>query len=441
MTNNTQIFETIIGLEIHIQLNTKSKMFSSASNRIWQALPNSLVSPVELGLPGALPVPNKEAIAFTQRFGHAIGCNLNRKSKFDRKNYFYPDLPKGYQISQYDEPFCYDGFLEIRDAATKSKKRINIRRIHLEEDTGKSSHHDGETYLDFNKAGVPLMELVTEPDFRSADEVSDFAKMIQEAVRVLKISDADMEKGNLRLEANISVRRMGETQLPDYRVEVKNINSFKFMRDAINYEVKRQISAIENGISLDQETRGWNPGKGETYVQRSKENAHDYRYFPEPDIPPFEFSDEYFEAVLRNMPQMPWNVEDELYALGVRPDYAGIIAYNTDKYDVFKANVGKFKETVNELSKIIVNTNSIGEINEKLDTLNSKPANQSLDEEKVNSIVKMVLETNSQAVNDYHRGKENAISFLVGCVMKELKGQVSPQLLRELMVEKLKSSS
>jgi len=432
--NYNENYQPVIGLEIHIQLKTRSRMFGSASNEIWGAEPNSMVSPVDLGLPGALPIPNATAIAWTHRLGRVLDCHLNKESKFDRKNYFYPDLPKGYQISQYDQPLCGSGLLKI-------PKEIRIRRIHLEEDTGKSMHKDGQTYLDFNKSGVPLVELVTEPDFASSAECSEFAKMVQEAARTLGISDVDMEKGQMRLEANISVRRVGERELPGYRVEVKNINSFKFMRDAIEYEIDRQISALEAGERLVQETRGWNERQKATIVQRTKEEAHDYRYFPEPDIPPLEFNEEYFAEVLKDLPEMPWVREKNLIDQGVRADRAKVVAYNKEKYTEVQTLAAKTlpeKIKLDELVNIVINAPDLSQVEglvEKQQSLKDKPG---LTSEQVRELAQQAIAENPQAVTDYHQGKTAVIKFLLGQVMQKSRGQADPGKAEETLVKLLK---
>ena len=427
----------VIGLEVHLQLKTKSKMFSGAPNLLWQAEPNSTVSPVELGLPGALPVPNQEAIRMTQQFGACLKCELNSVSKFDRKNYFYPDLPKGYQISQYDQPFCINGQVEIE--TTDKKKTIRIRRIHLEEDTGKSMHKNGATYLDFNKSGTPLVELVTEPDLANAEEASALAKMVQEAARALNISDADMEKGNLRLEANISVRKPGQSELPDYRVEVKNINSFKFLRDAINYEINRQIDLLEKGETLPQQTRGWNEMKSITVVQREKENAHDYRYFPEPDIPPLVFSDDELHALKKDLPLMPWDTEQQLIDDGVRADFAKIIAYDRDKQSWF-AEALKVSSDKQKVASLVSNSKTFEEIAKRLSNDNSAADKPTIDASALEEIAVRVIAANQQAVADYRAGKENAIKFLLGQVMRETKGAAQPADIQTILENKLTSN-
>lgn len=288
----------VIGLEIHIQPKTASKMFCGCSANIWEAEPNSIVCPVCLGLPGALPVPNEEAIKQCQLMGLVLNCTIASSSKFDRKHYFYPDLPKGYQITQYDEPLCSNGYLALLTGT-----KVKVRRVHMEEDTGKSFHQNNETLLNFNKSGMPLIEIVTEPNIKSPEEVSDFGKLVRDLARKFNISDCDMEKGQMRLEASISLKKNESDPLPDYRVEIKNINSFKFAKNAVSYEIARQTEILDAGGNISNETRGYNEKTRETFSMRQKEVEKDYRYFPEPDIPLMEFSKEYLNkqvCFLRN---------------------------------------------------------------------------------------------------------------------------------------------
>src|SRR6266576_3087303 len=313
MANN---WETIIGLEIHAQLSTESKIFCGCSTRFGDE-PNSNTCPVCLGLPGALPVLNWRAVKLGARAALALGLNINQRSIFARKNYFYPDLPKGYQISQYDQPFSANGVLEImtadRDDAGHAHEwkpmTVRITRLHLEEDSGKNVHEglpdvDRFSYIDLNRAGTPLAEIVTEPEFRSSWEAYDYVNHVRRALQWVGASEADMEKGNLRCEANVSVRRIGDETFGT-KVELKNLNSVRFMQRAIEYEVTRQIGVLESGGKLNQETRLWDERAGETRVMRSKEEAHDYRYFPEPDLPPLLVSDEFIEGVRASLPELP----------------------------------------------------------------------------------------------------------------------------------------
>jgi len=375
------LYESVIGLEIHIQLNTKSKMFCSCSNDIWKKPPNSLVCPTCLGLPGALPVPNKEAIKKVQLLGLALNCTLNKNSHFVRKNYFYPDLPKGYQITQFSDALCEKGRLET------SFGEVAIRRIHLEEDTGKSMYTKDETLLDFNKSGVPLAELVTEPNITSAAQAVEFCKKIRELARLLGVSNADMEKGNIRLELNISLRKEGEKALPNYRVEIKNINSFKFLKNAVAYETKRQEELLKAGKEVLQETRGWSESGKKTVSQRKKEMENDYRYFPEPDIPPLEFDEKYVGMLKQELSQ---------------------VLFYKDK-NISEASFEKSKITK---EKITYSMN---------------------DENELSKLVKEVIAENPAPVSDYRMGKENALQFLIGCVMKKTKGQSNPKMVLDII--------
>src|SRR3989344_2509945 len=291
---NLMEYQVTVGMEIHAELKTKSKMFCASKNDPDEKHPNINICPVCLGHPGTLPVINEEAVKLVQRVGLALGGEIQKFSRFDRKNYFYPDLPKGYQISQYKYPLVLGGNLN----------GVRITRVHLEEDAGKLMHDSGGKFslVDFNRAGVPLMELVTEPDIKSAKEAKKFAEELQLTLQYLGASEANMEKGEMRCEANISVSKTNDMGI---KVEVKNLNSFRAVERAIEYEVKRQIELLENGKKVIQETRGWNENKEETFSQRSKESAHDYRYFPEPDLPPMEFSDEYIEKLRATIPELP----------------------------------------------------------------------------------------------------------------------------------------
>jgi len=312
-----KFFKPLIGLEMHVELSTKSKMFCQCDAEWQKYKPNENTCPVCLGLPGALPVPNKKAVEYAIKIAQALGCTINKHSHFDRKHYFYPDLPKGYQISQYDEPFGVNGKVSIfikNEKGEFQEKSFRIHRVHLEEDTGKLVHSGEETQVDFNRSSVPLVEIVTEADFHDSNEVKTFLQELRTIVTYLNVSNADMEKGSMRLEPNISVREVESDRepvdwsslpFPKYKVEVKNINSFNFVKKAIDYEVERQTELLNRGEIPDQETRGWNEDKGVTFSQRSKENAHDYRYFPEPDVPPMTFTDEYLSDLRSHLPELP----------------------------------------------------------------------------------------------------------------------------------------
>jgi len=383
-------YTPVIGLEIHLQPKTLSKMFCSCSSDIWKKEPNTLICPVCFGLPGALPVPNKEAIRKCQILGILLNCKLAENSKFDRKNYFYPDLPKGYQISQYDEPFCFNGFVNVAGF----KNTIRIRRVHMEEDTGKSFHEDGETRLDFNKSGMPLIEIVTEPDFSSPEEVYAFGKYIRDIVRQYQISDCDMEKGQMRLEVSVSLKLNPNDPLPNYRIEIKNINSFKFARDALSYEIKRQSEALDSKEILANQTRGFkeivasNGNKQiETFLMREKEVEKDYRYFPEPDIPPFSFSNEYL-AQIRN------EVTNKINSISVRNDPV-------------------VKQVVKEKAKF------------------------TMPNEQIVLVIDKVIAENSKAVSDYNSGKENAQVFLLGQILRITAKKADPLVVKKLLQNNL----
>jgi len=298
------MFKTTIGLEIHFEAKTRSKMFCLCPNEEWNVLeekPNTNICPICTGQPGTLPVINKEAINKIIRTGLALKCEIALKSKFDRKNYFYPDLPKGYQISQYDLPLCKNGYLDIA-LEDKRTKRIRINRVHMEEDTAKLFHFQGKTLVDFNRAGVPLIELVTEPDINSAEEAKKFCQELQLVLKYLDVSGANMEKGQMRCEVNIS---LSENENLGTKVEIKNLNSFKAVEKSIEYEIKRQSELLSKGGKIIQETRGWNDDQGVTVSQREKESAYEYRYFPEPDLPPLTITPEKIKLIKSSMPELP----------------------------------------------------------------------------------------------------------------------------------------
>ncbi|MBI2613689.1 MAG: Asp-tRNA(Asn)/Glu-tRNA(Gln) amidotransferase subunit GatB [Candidatus Levybacteria bacterium] len=426
-------YKPVIGLEVHVELKTKSKMFCSCKADYFGEKPNTNTCPVCLGLPGALPVPNKKAIEGCVMIGLALNCKINNFSKFDRKNYFYPDLPKGYQISQYDQPFCTNGYVYLggetnRHLPSGTKKRIRIRRVHMEEDTAKLIHQGQDSLIDFNRSGVPLVEIVTEPDFESAKEVVEYLKKLQQIVRYLNVSDADMEKGNMRLEPNISLMindkglRIKKT-LPKYKVEVKNINSFRFAEKAIEYEIKRQTEILSEGKTPVQETRGWDEDKQKTVTQRIKEEAQDYRYFPEPDIPPIRFSDSDIASIECIMPELP-DVKMQRFTNIYR-----LSAYDAEILTRDRKIAEYFDETTvigfhHEIKRKRI-ANYI--INRKIDINKILPAeliqiiikdNQksSLDEDKLSKVIAQILIENQKAVTDYKNGKVQAIGFLIGKV-------------------------
>ena len=474
--NKFSKYKPVIGLEIHVELKTKSKMFCQCESDYFGKPPNSNTCPVCLGLPGALPVPNKKAVEWTILIGKALNCKINSVSKFDRKHYFYPDLPKGYQISQYDEPIAVNGRIVIpnsfRDLNSENQmlnqvqhdtKKVGITRVHLEEDTGKLLHIGQNTLVDFNRSGVPLVEIVTEPDFDNSDDVKQFLEELQVIIRYLGVSDADMEKGSMRLEPNISVKNSnpqgliksepgnpeGLHKLPNYKVEIKNINSFRFVKQAIDYEVERQIEILERGDTPIQETRGFDEKKVRTYSQRTKEEAHDYRYFPEPDIPPMVFSNEYVKKIEKQLPELPQKKIDR-YINKLFLRYQDAYTLSKDKATALYYDNVVNKLLSNEILVKIITAQQIANliINKKLPV--TLPVEQFLkkakdllapkktDEKALDTLIKHLIEVNKKAVDDFKKGKENAVMFLVGAVMREMRGKADARLVKELIIKKLR---
>ncbi len=483
-------YTTVIGLEVHIELNTNSKMFCSCKNDSEEKKPNVNICPVCTAQPGSLPVINKEAVRKVIKTGYALNCSIASVSKFDRKNYFYPDLPKGYQISQYDIPLCKGGFLEV------DGRKIDITRIHLEEDTGRLVHSGGDSLVDFNRAGVPLMELVTEPDLTSAEETRKFAEELRLIARYLDISSADMEKGQMRVEANISLKS-GKKQ--GTKVEIKNLNSFKVVEKAIVYEEERQKKLLDSGKEVVQETRGWDDNRGVTVSQRIKEEAHDYRYFPEPDLPTLEFSEEFLNKVKAEIPELPSQKRERFKKeYGLNEKTVEIFVFNKDLGEYFEQVVSEVKNWIKaierdvskkETEKLIqLATNYIltdlqgslkgksvededflitpenfaefivlifeGKISSKIakkvlkemfstgadpsHIIEDKGLSQIEDTEEVEKIVKDVVSSNEKAVEDYKKGKENALQFLTGQVMAATKGRAKPDEVQSILKNLLK---
>ena len=488
----TNAWETIIGLEIHAQLSTESKIFCGCSTRFGDE-PNANTCPVCLGLPGALPVLNRRVIELGARAALSLGLHINNKSIFARKNYFYPDLPKGYQISQFDQPFSANGQLEIMTAERDEAghpvewrpKQITITRLHLEEDAGKNVHEglpdiDRYSYIDLNRAGTPLAEIVTEPDFRSSWEAYDYVNHVRRALQWVGASDADMEKGNLRCEANVSVRRIGDEKLGT-KVELKNLNSVRFMQRGIEFEVDRQISVLESGGRLQQETRLWDERAGETRVMRSKEEAHDYRYFPEPDLPPLIVSDELVERVSAEMPELPEARRRrfmEQYDLSFS-DASQLISERSlaDYYEQAAEASGNPRSAANwmrsELLRELenagltagaspVSATDLGALvrlidEEKIsgkqgkDVLvemfqSGKSAAAIIEEQglvqlsdagEINDLIDQVLAANPRQLESYRAGKETLFGFFVGQIMKASKGKANPKVVNERLKAKL----
>lgn len=439
-------YKPYIGLEVHAELKTKSKMFCGCVNDPFSAKkPNIYTCPVCLGLPGALPVPNHLAIEWTIKLGLALDCQINQFSKFDRKNYFYPDLAKGYQISQYDIPFCFDGEIET------SQGKIRIRRIHLEEDTGKLIHDtvDGKSVslIDFNRSGVPLAEIVTEPDIKNGEQAKEYGKNLRQIMRFLKISDCKMAEGGMRLEANVSLAKINDDQLPSYKVEVKNINSFRFLEEAINYEIKRQAKILDKGEIPNQETRGWDADKKQTFSQRSKEEAEDYRYFPDPDIPPIKFTNEQITKIKNSLPELPkkivkrWETEYQL-----KKKSAELLSGNQEQVEwaesIFKlAQKNKIhaNDVANDIinKKIKVQTDNTAE--QIITAFTQLHQTASVDETQLDEIIKQVLTENQEAVIKYQSGKTQVLGFLMGQVMSKLKEKVDPNQVRQALIDQLKN--
>ncbi len=440
-------YSPVIGLEVHVELKTKSKMFCGCSADYFGKEPNTHTCPVCLGLPGALPVPNKLAIDWCIKIGLALNCQINEFSKFDRKNYFYPDLAKGYQISQYDQPFCYKGSITL-----STGKKIGITRVHMEEDTGKLTHAGQESLIDFNRSGVPLVEVVTEPDFESSEEVVEYLKKLQQIVRYLEVSNADMEKGDMRLEPNISLRQAHKgtpliVKLPPYKVEVKNINSFRFVKNAIEFEIKRQTEILEKGETPAQETRGWNDGKNATVSQRSKEEAHDYRYFPEPDIPPIKVDRQQVTGISKEMPELPdQKLERFKKEYGLNEAQAIFFVDSREMADYFEKAVSKVTTDRVQVTAI---ANFI--INRKIDISKVSPeevvaevAGKSMgvisDQTELEKIAKEVISENEKSVADYKAGKLPAIQALIGGVMKKTAGKADAGKVKEILEKLLRNS-
>jgi len=418
-------YEPVIGLEVHVELATNSKMFCGCRADHFGKAPNTQTCPVCLGLPGALPVPNKKAINWCIKLGLALNCTVPKESKFDRKNYFYPDLPKGYQISQYDKPFCEHGWIKIEE------RKIRIRRVHQEEDTGKLQHttvdNERVTLIDFNRSGVPLVEIVSEPDFHTTSEVDQYVKKLQRIIRYLDISNADMEKGSMRLEPSISLRSVGSNELPSYRVELKNINSFRFVRRAIEYEIERQTELFNKGEIPVQQTRGWNESKSVTLPQREKEAAHDYRYFPEPDIPPLRISRECVDKIKQQIPELPEEKKVRfIRSYNISEASAEILTQTPELAQYFEKTVPLSHISPTRIANALINQSvDIHTIQpvEFVELIDKKLKEKYVDVEIVTVAINTVLSTNQKAIEDYKKGKTTVLMFLVGMVKRELNGK------------------
>ena len=474
------MYKPTIGLEVHVELNTKSKMFCSCENDADESRPNVNICPVCMGHPGTLPVINGEAVRKVIKTGLALNCEITEHSRFDRKNYFYPDLPKGYQISQYDLPFCEDGFLEI------DNKRIKIKRIHLEEYTGRSIHPEGTDYslVDFNRAGVPLMELVTEPDLDSGKEAKLFGQEFQLILRYLGVSEAGMEKGQMRVEVNIS---LSESKKLGTKVEIKNLNSFRSVEKAIDFEINRQKELLESGQRIIQETRGWHDLKEITFSQREKEKSHDYRYFPEPDLPPLSLAPELIQSIKSEIPELPKHYRERfIREYELTKEDAEFFVQRKDMGGYLEKIISEFGERIpkNDLAQLIksavnylttdlqgllrgasikgkeflITPENFSEFilliyKKKISSktaktvlaemfqsgadphhiIEDKNLNQIDSESEIEDIIKTVISENQEAVADFQKGKTNSFQYLIGKAMAKSSGKADPALAAKIL--------
>ncbi|MCZ2155020.1 MAG: Asp-tRNA(Asn)/Glu-tRNA(Gln) amidotransferase subunit GatB [Bryobacterales bacterium] len=477
-------YEAVIGLEVHVQLGTDTKIFSAAPNAFGEA-PNTLVTPICLAIPGTLPVLNKRVVEMAVKAGLALNCKIRPVSIFARKNYFYPDLPKGYQISQYDQPISEHGWVEI--VVDGQTKRIGVTRAHLEEDAGKLVHEGFKdsarySYVDLNRAGAPLVEIVSEPDIRTSDEAYAYLTELKLMLQFAEVSNCDMEKGQLRCDANVSVRPVGQKEFGT-KAEIKNLNSFRYVKMAIDYEIARQVGLIEAGGAVSQETRLYNVASGETVSMRSKEHAHDYRYFPEPDLPPLKISEEWLARIAADLPELPAAKRERfIEQLGLREYDAQVLTLTRELSEYFEAAagassnpktvanwvtgdlMGALKAAGKEIAECPVSAEHLGELVSLIEkgeisgklakevfarmfetgdsaatVMEREGLKQISDSGELEAIVDGVIAGNPAQVEQYRGGKTAVIGFLVGQVMKASRGQANPQAVNEILRRKLSS--
>lgn len=470
-------FTATIGIEIHVQLNSSSKIFCGDSTD-FGAGDNAHVSPVSAGMPGTLPVLNKKVVEYSVRTGLALNCQIREKSIFARKNYFYPDLPKGYQISQYEEPICEHGYIIIK--LGDKYKKINITRAHMEEDAGKSTHSGDYTFLNYNRAGIPLLEIVSGPDMNSPEEAAEYAKTIRQIVRHLEVCDGNLEEGSLRCDCNVSVKKIGEEKLGT-KVELKNINSFRFVEKAIEYEIDRQIDAIERGEKIIQETRLYDPDKNRTFSMRTKEDAQDYRYFPDPDLLPVILSPSYIDKIRRELPELPQAKSLRYQKTHMLSEYdATVLTSEKEWAEFYEAAIkvcSNYKAVANwimtevmretnsnpkQLQQLAITPERLGRLIKLIDSnqISGKIAKQVFAEmiltptdpeeivkqkglvqisdiTAIEKIIEEVLLQHQKSVEEYKAGKVKLFGFFVGAIMKVTKGQANPDVVNEILKKKL----
>ena len=479
MSTNYQGYEAVIGIEVHVQLKTKSKIFCSDGTD-FSAGDNENISPISLGMPGTLPALNEAVLDLAIKTGLALNCHIRPKSYFARKNYFYPDLPKGYQISQYEEPICENGYIEFN--VNNESKKVSITRAHLEEDAGKSTHFSEYTLLNYNRAGIPLLEIVSGPDMKSAKEAAEYCKSIRSIVQYLEVCDGNLEEGSLRCDCNVSVKKLGDKQL-GIKVEIKNLNSFRFIEKAIDFEIERQIDDCLSNKKIIQETRLYDPDKNRTFTMRIKEDAQDYRYFIDPDLMPLIVSDEKIKNLRSQIPELPIQKSKRFVQLGLLENEADVLS--SDKYLALffeavarksknyklSANwiLGEVLRFMNEknqtIQQIKINSDQLAQLiilienrtlsgkiakvvfNEMMETgqsaeliIENKGYKKVTDLSELDKIIQNVIDINPLQVAEYKSGKEKLFSFFIGNIMKITQGQADPDVASEILKRKLNQS-